>query len=494
MKSLFRKTSVRLGLVALILFVGVAAFVFAPAVQTKAAAVDQLVGYGAGTTGGAGGSTVTVSSLSALTSAVSGSSAKIVQVSGTISGTADVKIGSNTTVLGLGSSASLVGISLNIDGSSNVIVRNLSISKVIASDTTGDAIHIINGANHIWIDHNNLFSDLDHGKDYYDGLLDITHAADYITVSWNRFHDHYKVSLIGHSDSNGSEDTGHLHVTYHHNWFYNVNSRTPSLRFGTGHVYNNYFQNVTDSGVHSRMGAQMLIQNNVFSNVDTAITTTGDSDVDGFANVSGNDYGGATVTITQVGSFTQAPYSYTLDATSSVVSSVTASSGVGIVSGSGGGGSTPVATATPTRGVTATPTTGVTPTPTTSPSNPIYQAENATLSNASVATSNSGYTGSGYVKFGGAGGYIEWTISVPSAGKYSLIFRYANSASNNLPCSVSVNGDVIKDNLTFKSTGSATTWSTTQTSGSIPAGTVKIRLTAGSLGGSNIDYLQVVPA
>ncbi|HVU70259.1 MAG TPA: cellulose binding domain-containing protein [Ktedonobacteraceae bacterium] len=329
--------------------------------QAHAAAPDDpLVGYGAGTTGGAGGSSVTVSSLSALTSAVSGSSPKIVYVSGTISGDTDVKVGSNTTILGVGSTGALVGISLNLDSVSNVIIRNLSISYVLASDTSGDAIHIQDGTTHVWIDHNNLFSDMNHGKDYYDGLIDITHAADYITVSWNRLHDHYKVSLVGHSDSNGSEDTGHLHVTYHHNWFYNVNSRLPSLRFGTGHVYNNYFQNVSDSAIHSRMGAQMLIQNNVFSNVDTAITTTGDSSEDGYANASGNDYGGATVDITQVGSFTQAPYAYTLDPTSSVASEVSTYSGVGIISGNGN------PTATPTHGTTptSTPTRGVTPTPT----------------------------------------------------------------------------------------------------------------------------------
>lgn len=27
-------------------------------------------------------------------------------------------------------------------------------------------------------------------KDYYDGLLDITHGSDLVTVSWNKFHDH----------------------------------------------------------------------------------------------------------------------------------------------------------------------------------------------------------------------------------------------------------------------------------------------------------------
>lgn len=471
-------------------------FSSAPRASAASAPDDPLVGYGAGTTGGAGGPSVTVSTLADLESAVAGSSPKIVYVSGTITGDVNVMVGSNTSVIGVGSTASLVGISLNLVSVSNVIVRNLSISYVLASDTTGDAIHIQQDTNHVWIDHNNLFSDQNHGKDYYDGLLDITHASDYITVSWNQFHDHYKVSLVGHSDSNGAEDTGHLHVTYAHNWFYNVNSRLPSLRFGTGHVYNNYFENVGDSAIHSRMGAQMLIENNVFRNVPVAITTTGDSKVDGYANASGNDYGGATVDITQVGTFTQAPYSYTLDPTADVIAEVTAYSGVGIIDGSGGG-TTPTPGTTPTVGTTPTPspTSGTTPTPTpTPPTGSIYQAETASLSNASVATTYSGYTGSGYVVYGGPGGYIEWTVSVPSSGHYSLVFRYSNTTSNNLPASVSVNGTVIKADLTFKSTGNGSTWSTTQTSNTLPGGTVTIRLTAGSSGGSNIDYLQIVSA
>lgn len=71
-------------------------------------------------------------------------------------------------------------------------------------------------------------------QDYYDGLLDITHAADYITISNVYFHDHWKGSLIGHSDNNGAEDIGTLRVTYYQCHFQNVYSRGPSLRFGTG--------------------------------------------------------------------------------------------------------------------------------------------------------------------------------------------------------------------------------------------------------------------
>lgn len=304
-----------------------------PAIAEAAAPIDQLVGYGAGTTGGAGGTTTTVSSLSALTSAVSGSAKKIVRVSGTITGNTNVKVGSNTTIIGVGSSASLVGISLNMNSVSNVIIRNLKISKVLASSTTGDAVHIESESTKIWVDHCDLSSDLSHGKDYYDGLLDITHGCDYITVSWNRFHDHYKVSLVGHSDSNGSEDTGHFHVTYHHNWFNNCNSRLPSIRFGTLHAYNNYFTAVGDSAIHSRENAQALVQNNYFDGSGTALTTTGDSKVDGYANASGNIYNGAKVDITRTGSFTSAPYAFTLDSASSVPSYVQANSGVGIVTG-----------------------------------------------------------------------------------------------------------------------------------------------------------------
>lgn len=50
-------------------------------------------------------------------------------------------------------------------------------------------------------------------KDYYDGLLDISHAAEWVTISNTYFHDHWKADLIGHSDNNAAEDTGHFHVT-----------------------------------------------------------------------------------------------------------------------------------------------------------------------------------------------------------------------------------------------------------------------------------------
>ncbi|WP_250853031.1 pectate lyase family protein [Streptomyces rhizosphaericus] len=282
------------------------------------------IGFGAGTTGGGNATATTVTSLDAFKAAVTGDKAKVVRVSGLISLTGQVDIGSNTTVLGLGSGSGFTGGGLRLKESTNVIVRNLAISK---PRKPSDGI-TVQKSSKVWIDHNTFSADRDHDKDYYDGLLDINHGSDDITVSWNKFADHFKGSLVGHSDNNASEDTGHLKVTYHHNWFTNVYSRIPSLRFGTGHFYDNYVQGA-ETGVHSRMGAQTLVENNVFRDTEVAVTTSRDSDVDGYAVLRGNDLGGAATEISRTGSFTTPPYAYTAEPASSVVATVTAQAGTG---------------------------------------------------------------------------------------------------------------------------------------------------------------------
>ncbi|WP_443053971.1 pectate lyase family protein [Streptomyces sp. IBSBF 2435] len=309
---------------------GALALAVVPAVsgagQAQAASFESSpVGYGAGTTGGGSAPATTVSSLSAFKSAVTGSTAKVVRISGLISLSGQVDVGSNTTVLGVGSNSGLTGGGIRLKNAQNVILRNLVISKAVGTDAI-----TVQKSTQVWIDHNDLSSDQTHGKDYYDGLLDITHAADNVSVSWNKFHDHYKVSLVGHSDDNASEDTGHLRVTYSHNWFTNVNSRLPSLRFGKSHIFNNYFQNAGDSGVHSRMGAEVFVQANVFTNVPDAITTTGDSDVDGYANQADNIFDNSTTDITRTSSY-KPTYSWSPESASTVAATVSAGAGTGKV-------------------------------------------------------------------------------------------------------------------------------------------------------------------
>lgn len=108
----------------------------------------------------------------------------------------------------------------------------------------------------------------------------------------------WKGSLVGHSDNNGSVDKGKLRVTYHHNDFQKVNSRLPSVRFGTAHVYSSCY-NGGISGVNSRMGANVLVENNSFTGVDKAIVTNLDSDEEGFANERNNIFTSSTTQITK---------------------------------------------------------------------------------------------------------------------------------------------------------------------------------------------------
>ena len=61
------------------------------------------------------------------------------------------------------------------------------------------------------------------------------------------FENHNKTMVIGNGDSNVA-DEGKLHVTLHHNYFHNVVQRTPRVRFGQVHTYNNYFVSDTTNG------------------------------------------------------------------------------------------------------------------------------------------------------------------------------------------------------------------------------------------------------
>jgi predicted alpha-1,6-mannanase (GH76 family) len=166
---------------------------------------------------------------------------------------------------------------------------------------------------------------------------------------------------------------------------------------------------------------------------------------------------------------------------------------------------TRTATATATRTPTATATTGgtatftATATRTATPTAPASgcaigatcEAETAALGGGVVAsTLHAGYTGSGFADYQGNGtGYVEWTVSVPAAGTYSLNFRYANGGTADRPMSISVNGTTVSSSLSFPVTG-WTTWTVRTLSASLPAGSVKIRATE-LPNGPNVDNLVV---
>lgn len=121
----------------------------------------------------------------------------------------------------------------------------------------------------------------------------------------------------------------------------------------------------------------------------------------------------------------------------------------------------------------------------------IYQAETATLSGAVVASSNSGYTGTGYADYQNASAdYVQWSVQVAAAGTYSLLFRYANGASGDRPLAITVNG-AAAGTLPFSTTGSWTGWQFEELVLQLPAGTSTVRASATGQSGGNIDYLGI---
>ncbi|KAK0750131.1 polysaccharide lyase family 1 protein [Schizothecium vesticola] len=310
-----------------------------PSWEVEGFAKENPIGL---TTGGKGGPTVTVSSAAALKTAVAGDAPKIVHIAGEIVLPSRLKVGSNKSLIGVGTTAHITGSGIDVVNGTNVIIQNLRISFI----TDNDCITIRNSTR-VWVDHNEFHSDIEHGPDAYDGQVDIIRASDWITVSWNYFHDHWKSSLVGNDDTFRDIDSGHLHITYHHNYWRNEGTRGPAGRFGHQHVYNNLYVDFRYQALHSRSDNQMLVEGNVFRGQTREALSTyglvipddspntcvcGDEELDGFANLgAANDWGNATVNITQVGTFTKAPYKYKLTQLEEVEELVKAGAGIGKV-------------------------------------------------------------------------------------------------------------------------------------------------------------------
>ena len=222
----------------------------------------SLVGFAAvnangldGTTGGAGGPEVTVTTFAQLSAAVQDHVPRIVKVVGTIVNTGSremLDVGSNKTIIGVGANATITGVGLNVSGwrsehvaqfdsdtcdvqfegrfpySANVIIRNLHFVNV-----PDDGVNVSCWSHHVWIDHNTF-------QGVSDGALDIKRGSDWVTVSWNEFIETDKTMLLSHDNDAEAQDSGKLHVSYHHNWFHNTRQRHPRVRFGQAHVFNNW--------------------------------------------------------------------------------------------------------------------------------------------------------------------------------------------------------------------------------------------------------------
>ena len=314
-----------------VLFTGAAAVVGAATTglaRPALAAESSPVGFASvnalgrnGTTGGAGGRTVTATNADQFLEYIDSLETLIIQVSGTIAIESKQGVRPNKTVIGVGSSGHITGGGLDFYRSYNVIVRNLRFTN--AED---DAVNIGQQSHHIWVDHNTFSGAVD-------GSVDIVRGADYVTVSWNHFDHSDKSMLISHSDGAAGTDVGHLKVSIHHNYFNNSRQRHPRVRFGEPvHVFNNYFLGNALYGVASTENAGVLVEGNYFANVPFPLySASGYADSGpGRAVERNNIYvnsGRPEVSGTVVEPRTY--YSYTLDAPASIPGIVVAGAGHG---------------------------------------------------------------------------------------------------------------------------------------------------------------------
>ena len=112
-----------------------------------------------------------------------------------------------------------------------------------------------------------------------------------------------------------------------------------------------------------------------------------------------------------------------------------------------------------------------------------------------IDTNNTGYTGTGFANtFNAAGNSIQWAVSVPSTGTYTLRWTYANGGTSDRNGNIIINGTNVTT-ASFPTTGNWSTWelnSNSTVSVNLKEGFNKIQLVATNNDGlGNIDLLEV---
>ncbi|MEV8551425.1 pectinesterase family protein [Streptomyces glaucescens] len=266
-----------------------------------------------GTYGGRGGPVVTVRTLADLEKYATAEGPYVIVVAGTITMSPagkEIKVRSDKTIVGSGTSGHIVGGGFFLGpGVHNVIIRNLTIRDAYQGvwndkEHDYDAIQL-DGAHHVWIDHNDL-------RHMADGLIDVRKDSTNVTVSWNRLSDNNKTFGIGWTENVRTD------ITIHHNWIRETEQRNPSTdNAAHAHLYNNFLEDtpgtaITSSyGNYSRGKTKMVLENSYFQGVDNPVIKDATASVvqrgNVFSGTSGRNESGGTAFDPK------AYYDYTLD-------------------------------------------------------------------------------------------------------------------------------------------------------------------------------------
>ncbi|MEU2909712.1 pectinesterase family protein [Streptomyces massasporeus] len=266
-----------------------------------------------GTYGGRGGQVVTVKTQAELEKYATATQPYVIVVAGTIAMNPvgkEIKVQSDKTIVGRGTAGHIVGGGFFLgQGVHNVIIRNLTIRDAYQGvwndkDHDFDAIQM-DGAHHVWIDHNDL-------RHMADGLIDVRKDSTNVTVSWNKLSDNNKTFGIGWTENVKTD------ITIHHNWIRETEQRNPSTdNAAHAHLYNNFLEDAPNTGIgssygnYSRGSTRMVLENSYFQGIknpvikDSGATIVQRGNV--FSGTSGrNESGGSAFD-------PKAYYAYTLD-------------------------------------------------------------------------------------------------------------------------------------------------------------------------------------
>lgn len=177
----------------------------------------------------------------------------------------EIKIPSNTTLLGVGENAGFTSTNIMLHVDTNIVIRNLTFEAPVDHFTSWDpndgeegswnarfdAMSSVTASN-IWVDHvtftdgrypDSSASPGPNGKpiNFHDGLFDMKDGTDFVSVTNSRFETHDKTMLLGSGDDNADTDAGKLRITIAHNHFDGTGQRSPRVRYGAVHVLNNYY-------------------------------------------------------------------------------------------------------------------------------------------------------------------------------------------------------------------------------------------------------------
>ena len=187
---------------------------------------------------------------------------------------ARIKSGKDITIEGIGADACINGWGLHFMAESSnptlgksFEVRNIAFRNVpedcIGMEGVQTGSSLTAPVERCWIHHCSFYAPkisnpAESDKSGGDGACDFKRGL-YFTNSYCYYEGYHKTNLVGASDSNLQ-----YHITYHHNYWKNCESRGPLLRQANVHMYNNVFDGQTSYCMNPRANGYIFSEYNVF--------------------------------------------------------------------------------------------------------------------------------------------------------------------------------------------------------------------------------------